>query len=118
RIHPRNDCITDDADTEGVRDRDRRLQESRLLDPVDARHLSVPVQRIGGSENGVEHPAARKDSRHARPNGSLAFDQRPVAAYESDVTDLHAWHISDGVERARNPSEWNAEVSGSHNLAH
>ena len=104
-----NGRVAHDADRVGVRQQHRPVEQARLLDPGQARHLRrCRSARSARRSTGRLAPSpCRGAGSRSRPCGtSVALDQRHVA-------DLDACHVGDGVERPRGSEvERDAQVAG------
>ena len=99
----RDQRVAHDPDAVRVGDRDGAAQRAALAQPLQARHLAGPVQRVAPREDrrvpGVL--GTRQDHRHARPHRPRPDDQRPLAGDQRLVAHPHAGHVRDRVERPR-----------------
>src|SRR5262249_42325863 len=102
------------ADRMGVGDEDRRGQRAGLLDPGDAGHLAVAVQRVEACGAGIADSlaATRQDRGDAGAHRALANPERPMALDQGDIADRDARHVGDRVVRTGAAAQRNAEAPG------
>jgi hypothetical protein len=102
RDFPFDDRVAHNADTVRVRDRDRSLEISALLNPRRSRHLAISVQCEPRREDriGIRFSARMNDS-DTGADGALSHYELAASGYESGVADLDAGNIGNRVQRAR-----------------
>ena len=91
------------ADRVRIRQHDRQIERSGLVDPCGAGHLAVSVERVPACGAGLTDPGptARQNRGHAGAHRALADDQRAVAADQGRHADVDAADIGNGVQRSR-----------------
>ncbi len=73
------------------------------------------VADSGGDFLAEQVATVRHDGGHARADGSDAFLQLAFAGNEADMTDAHAGHVGDGVERSgRQATGLDAQITHAH----
>jgi hypothetical protein len=103
--------VPHDAHAVRVRDRDRPLEDARLLQPGRPGHLAVAVEREPGAEHGVRAPLpAREHGGHAGAHRPAADHQPAAPADERRVPHLDAGHVGDRVERAGRAPDQRADA--------
>ena len=82
-----------------IRDDDGRVEQSRLIEPVTARHFSTPVEaEIPGIAALIEEVGAGKDGGDARVDDVGGFAGR---ALDGEGVDEDAGHVGQGVQGPR-----------------
>ncbi len=101
------------ADAVGVRDRDRRREESGLPYPLETGQLAVAVERVAaGEQRLVGDAVVRDDRRDPRPDRSRAHSQGTVAVDQRRDANADARDVRDRVHRpGGEQSDGQAEVS-------
>ena len=109
---PFNYSVSHHSDAVGVRNQNRSAQATRLFEPGRSGHLPVAVHAVPRSE----YPTAklfalRQNCGNPRSDGPLTDHQFPITRDQSCVTDRHALHIRDAIQRSRIPFEGNSQIS-------
>jgi len=104
---PLYDGIPHHSDAVGVGDHHGSFEKTGFFDPGRSRHFTVAVLGEPRREHGVGNGilASRQHRRHSRTNGPFSDQQLAAAGNQSRVTDRHARHIGDGIERPGVPSK-------------
>ena len=110
---PGNHRVAHHADTVRICDHHRAIQESGILHPGCSGHLAIAIEREPGGEDLV------RKIRSARQNGGDSGAHRTHSdlqlAFSGDqrrVTNLHALHIRDGIQRSGRSIEGNPQIAG------
>ncbi len=114
--HPAHGGVVDGADALRVGEQHRCLEQAPLADGADADELADAVGDVGAGDDTLVPDVAGvgEDGGDARAGGPAARWQIGPAPRDGTVTDGHAGHVGDGVQRAGGQgAHRDAQVTGS-----
>ncbi len=113
RHAPLNGGIAHHANAMRVRNHHRTNKKSRFFHPGRTGHFAISVQRPPSREHriGDRIIAPRQNSGYASAHRPLPDHQLALSGNERRVSNGHAAHVRNGIERARRAVKWNPEIA-------